>query len=427
MSSRDPLGSAGAVSGASGHSEGAEASSRPRARDLPLEGIRVLTFENFGAGPFGSMYLADLGAEVVKIENAEAGGDATRNMGPYFLGPNDSHFFQTFNLNKKSVLLNMKVPAGREAFRRLVAKSHVVLNNLRGDQPEKLGLDYAALQDVNPRIVCAHLSAYGRDNERRSWPGYDYLMQAEAGYLHLTGEPGTPPSRMGLSIIDFMTGITTSVGILAALVGVARTGRGRDVDVSLFDVALHQLSYPGNWYLNEGARTERLSRSSHPSAVPVQLFETKDGWIFVMCMTDKFWQALLKELGRPDLGENPDYATAAARRTNRDRLTVVLDEEFRKDTTAAWLKRLNGLLPAAPVYDMAQALDNPYLRTIGMVQTVPHPARPDFRALTNPIKLDGRRLPSKSAAALGANTDELLRDAGYDADGIAALKAAGAV
>jgi crotonobetainyl-CoA:carnitine CoA-transferase CaiB-like acyl-CoA transferase len=325
------------------------------------------------------------------------------------------------------VLLNMKVPAGREAFRRLVAKSHVVLNNLRGDQPEKLGLDYAALQDVNPRIVCAHLSAYGRDNERRSWPGYDYLMQAEAGYLHLTGEPGTPPSRMGLSIIDFMTGITTSVGILAALVGVARTGRGRDVDVSLFDVALHQLSYPGNWYLNEGARTERLSRSSHPSAVPVQLFETKDGWIFVMCMTDKFWQALLKELGRLDLGENPDYATAAARRTNRDRLTVVLDEEFRKDTTAAWLKRLNGLLPAAPVYDMAQALDNPYLRTIGMVQTVPHPARPDFRALTNPIKLDGRRLPSKSAAALGANTDELLRDAGYDADGIAALKAAGAV
>jgi crotonobetainyl-CoA:carnitine CoA-transferase CaiB-like acyl-CoA transferase len=427
MSSRDPLGSAGAIGHASGHTEGAAPSTQPRARDLPLEGIRVLTFENFGAGPFGSMYLADLGAEVVKIENAEAGGDATRNMGPYFLGRNDSHFFQTFNLNKKSVLLNLKVAEGREAFRRLVAKSHVVLNNLRGDQPEKLGLDYASLHDVNPRIVCAHLSAYGRDNERRGWPGYDYLMQAEAGYLHLTGEPGTPPSRMGLSIIDFMTGITTSVGILAALVGVARTGRGRDVDVSLFDVALHQLSYPGNWYLNEGARTERLPRSSHPSAVPVQLFQTADGWIFVMCMTEKFWHALLKELGRVDLGQDPNYATAEARRNNRDRLTPVLDDEFRKDTTAGWLKRLNGLLPVAPVYDMAQALDNPYLRTIGMVQTVPHPVRPDFRALANPIKLDGQRLPSRSAAALGANTDELLRDAGYDADGIAALKAAGAI
>jgi crotonobetainyl-CoA:carnitine CoA-transferase CaiB-like acyl-CoA transferase len=410
MSAQEPLGPAGA-----------------RATDLPLEGIRVLTFEAFGAGPFGSMYLADLGAEVVKIENAEAGGDATRGMGPYFLGPNDSHFFQTFNMNKKSVALNMKVPAGREAFRRLVAKSHVVLNNLRGDQPEKLGLDYATLKDANPRIVCAHLSAYGRDNERKGWPGYDYLMQAEAGYLHLTGEPGTPPSRMGLSIIDFMTGITTAVGVLAALVGIARTGRGRDVDVSLFDVALHQLSYPGNWYLNEGLRTGRTPRSSHPSAVPVQLYETQDGWIFVMCMTEKFWQALIKEIGRPDLGTNPDYATVEARRTNRDRLTVVLDEEFRKATTSDWLKRLNGLLPAAPVYDMAQALDNPYLRTIGMVQTVPHPLRPDFRALANPIKLDGRRLPSRSAAALGANTDEMLRDAGYDAAGIAALRASGAV
>jgi crotonobetainyl-CoA:carnitine CoA-transferase CaiB-like acyl-CoA transferase len=429
MNAADPLGAAGArvepASGASSH--GADGTRAPRATELPLEGIRVLTFENFGAGPFGSMYLADLGAEVVKIENAEAGGDATRNMGPYFLGRNDSHFFQTFNLNKKSVLLNLKVPAGREAFLKLVAKSHVVLNNLRGDQPGKLGLDYASLAGANPRIVCAHLSAYGRDNERTGWPGYDYLMQAEAGYLHLTGEPGTPPSRMGLSIIDFMTGITTAVGLLAALVGVARTGRGRDVDVSLFDVALHQLSYPGNWYLNEGARTERLPRSSHPSAVPVQLFETQDGWIFVMCMTDKFWQALLKVLSRQDLGEHPDFATAEARRRNRDRLTVVLDAEFRKNTTAAWLVQLNGLLPAAPVYDMAQALDNPYLRTIGMVQNVPHPARPEFKALANPIKLDGRRLPSRAAAALGANTEELLRDAGYDAAAIAALKAAGAI
>jgi crotonobetainyl-CoA:carnitine CoA-transferase CaiB-like acyl-CoA transferase len=410
-----------------GSREDAAGGAARAAANLPLEGIRVLTFENFGAGPFGSMYLADLGAEVIKIENREAGGDATRNMGPYFLGPNDSHFFQTFNLNKKSVTLNLKVPAGREAFRRLVARSHVVLNNLRGDQPEKLGLDYASLADVNPRIVCAHLSAYGRDNERKGWPGYDYLMQAEAGYLHLTGEPGTPPARMGLSIIDFMTGITTSVGILAALVGIARTGRGRDIDVSLFDVALHQLSYPGNWYLNEGLNTGRMPRSSHPSAVPVQLFETADGWIFVMCMTQKFWVVLVQEMGRRDLEAHPDFATPEARRKNRDRLTVVLDEEFRRATTADWLKRLNGLLPAAPVYDLAQALDNPYLRTIGMVRNVPHPARADFRALANPIKLDGARLPSRTASTLGADTEALLRECGYDADGIAALQAAGAL
>jgi crotonobetainyl-CoA:carnitine CoA-transferase CaiB-like acyl-CoA transferase len=250
----------------------------------PLAGYRVLTFENFGAGPYGSMFLADLGAEVVKIENRAQGGDATRGMGP-FLGEHDSHFFQTFNFNKKSVCLNLRTGPGQEAFRRLAATAHVVLNNLRGDQPEKLGLTYAQLSAVNPRLVCAHLSAYGRDNARKGWPGYDYLMQAEAGFLHVTGEPGSPPSRMGLSIVDFMTGITTALAIVAALLGVARDGKGGDVDVSLFDVALHQLTYPGSWYLNAGMETGRLPRSSHPSATPVQLFPTADGWIFVMCMT----------------------------------------------------------------------------------------------------------------------------------------------
>jgi crotonobetainyl-CoA:carnitine CoA-transferase CaiB-like acyl-CoA transferase len=393
---------------------------------LPLEGIRVLTFENFGAGPFGSMYLADLGAEVVKVESRAQGGDATRGMGPYFLGPHDSHFFQTFNLNKKSVALDLKHPQGRATFRRLVGRADVVMNNLRGDQPEKLGLDYAALGPVNPRVLCAHLSAYGRDNERKGWPGYDYLMQAEAGYLHLTGEPGTPPARMGLSIIDYMTGITLAVAILSSLVGVLKSGRGRDIDVSLFDVALHQLTYPGNWYLNEGLRTERLPRSSHPSAVPVQLFRTRDGWIFVMCMTDKFWQALLGVLVREDLATHPHYADAATRRTHRDALTAVLDDEFRRDTTAHWLGRLQGLLPVAPVYDLPQALDNPFAAAVGMVRALPHPGRPDFRVLANPIKLDGERLPSRRAPALGEHTDELLRDAGLSPAEIEALKASGA-
>jgi len=393
---------------------------------LPLVGLRVLTFENFGAGPFGSMYLADLGAEVVKIESPEQGGDATRSMGPFFLGEHDSHFFQTFNLNKKSVALNLKHAGGRDAFQRLVRTADVVMNNLRGDQPEKLGLDYAALGPVNPRILCAHLSAYGRDNERKGWPGYDYLMQAEAGYLHLTGEPGTPPARMGLSIIDYMTGITTAVAVLASLVGVMKSGRGRDIDVSLFDVALHQLTYPGNWYLNEGHPTERLPRSSHPSAVPVQLFKTRDGWIFVMCMTEKFWQALLGVLGRADLASDPMYADAKARRVHRDALTVVLDSEFERETTQHWLGRLQGLLPVAPVHDLPQALDNPFATAIGMVRPLSHPVRPDFRVLANPIKLDGERLPSRRAPGLGEHTDEILGDAGLTAAEIEALRSSGA-
>ncbi len=393
---------------------------------LPLAGIRVLTLENFGAGPFGSLYLADLGAEVIKIENRDQGGDATRGMGPFFLGEHDSHFFQTFNLNKKSVTLNLKLPEGQQAFRRLAATADVVMNNLRGDQPERLGLDYASLGPANPRIICAHLSAYGRDNERRGWPGYDYLMQAEAGYLHLTGEPGTPPARMGLSIVDYMTGITTAVAVLSSLIGVMKSGRGGDVDVSLFDVALHQLTYPGNWYLNEGHRTERMPRSSHPSAVPVQLFRTRDGWIFVMCMTDKFWQSLVDQLGRTELAADPRFATADDRRQNRDELTRVLDHEFSRGTTRQWLDRLQGVLPAAPVYDLPEALDNPYAHSIGMVRSLPHPSRADFRVLANPIKLDGERLPAIPAPALGEHTDELLRQVGYSAAEIAALRARGA-
>ena len=391
----------------------------------PLAGYRVLTFENFGAGPYGSMFLADLRAEVIKIENRAQGGDATRDMGP-LLGEHDSHFFQTFNFNKKSVCLNLKTAAGQAAFRRLAATAQVVLNNLRGDQPDKLGLTYARLAEANPRLVCAHLSAYGRDNERKGWPGYDYLMQAEAGFLHMTGEPGTPPARMGLSIVDFMTGITTALAIVSALLGVARDGKGGDVDVSLFDVALHQLTYPGAWYLNAGLETSRLPRGSHPSATPVQLFPTRDGWIFIMCMTEKFWGNLVAELDRSDLSQDPRFATIAARRDNRDALTTVLDEVFRKQTTAHWLERLRHQLPAAPVLTLPQALDNPFAQDIGMVHKLPHPRMPEFRALANPIRLDGARLPQRPAPALGADTDEVLRGIGYDEEALAALHASGA-
>ncbi len=392
---------------------------------LPLAGVRVLTFEAFGAGPFGSMYLADLGAEVIKIENRAQGGDATRGMGPYFLGEHDSHFFQTFNLNKRSVCLDLKTSDGQAIFRKLVAKSDAVLNNLRGDQPDKLGLTYAALRECNPRVVCAHLSAYGRDNERRAWPGYDYLMQAEAGFLHVTGEPGTPPTRMGLSIIDFMTGITTALALVSALFGAARSGLGRDIDVSLFDVALHQLSYPGTWYLNEKLVTGRAPRSAHPSATPVQLFKTADGWIFIMCMTEKFWQELLKVIDAPHIAADPRFATVSLRREHRDELTPLLDTEFERHTTATWLAKLQGVLPAAPVYDMAQALENPFPLANGMIRNTPHPKRPDFRSFANPIRLDGERLPARSGPALGADTDAVLQEIGYSVDDIAGFKSRG--
>ena len=174
---------------------------------LPLSGMCVIAIEQYGAGPYGTMQLADLGAEVIKIENPSDGGDMGRRVGPYFLSPDDSHFFESFNRNKQSVTLDLKKDGAREVLHALVRRADGVLNNLRGDLPDALGLTYAALREVNPRIVCAHLSAYGRSGPRASWPGYDYLMQAEAGYLSLTGEPDGPPSRMGLSIVDMMTGL----------------------------------------------------------------------------------------------------------------------------------------------------------------------------------------------------------------------------
>ena len=206
-----------------------------------------------------------------------------------------------------------------------------------------------------------------------------------------------------------------------------KSGQGHDIDVSLFDVALHQLTYPAAWYLNAGHKTERLPRSAHPTAVPVQLLRTADGWIFVMCMTQKFWEELLRSLESPQLARDARFNTVEARRANREAMTTALDTVFMRATTAEWLQRLQGVLPAAPVYDLAQALDNPYLHEIGMLHDLPLPQHAQYRVLANPIKLDGARLPSRRAPQLGEHTDELLLEVGYAAADIAALRADGVI
>lgn len=384
-------------------------------KNLPLQGLRILAVEQYGAGPYGSMHLADLGAEVIKIESPP-GGDISRATGPYFLGEGDSLFFQTFNLNKRSLRLDLKAAEGREVFEKLVTSADAVLNNLRGDQPAKLGLDYGRLSKLNPKIVCAHLSAYGRDNERAAWPGYDYLMQAEAGFMALTGEPDAPPARFGLSMVDFMTGTTMAMGLLAAIIGAMRTGEGRDVDVSLFDVALHQLSYPATWYLNEGHRTERLPRSAHPSTVPCQVYRTADGWVMVMCMLEKFWQTFVEGIGNPAWASESRFSNFAARRDVREELTVLVDDILTTQPTAYWTQKFAGRIPIAPVLDIAQALDNPYVRDVDMLQEVAHP-QGSQRLLRNPIKLDGQRLSGDACPPLNTDADALLRELGYnDAD-----------
>lgn len=369
------------------------------------------------------MFLAQLGAEVIKIEPPK-GGDSSRMTGPYFLGEDDSLFYQTFNLNKRSVTLDTRTDAGRKVLHRLVKTSHAVTNNARGDLPAKLGLDYAALGTVNPAIVCVHASAYGRTGPRASWPGYDYLMQAEAGFLSVTGEPDAPPTRFGLSMVDFMTGTMLATATLAALIDAGKTGRGRDYDISLLDAALHQTSYPAYWYLNTGHVTGRVPRSGHPSVVPSQTFPTADGWIFVMAQLPKFWALLADAIGAPHLKDDARFATIPARFENREALVKILDGIFLQHPTAHWLSVLGNVVPVAPVHDLAQALDNPLVAD--MMDTVPHPDGP-LRVLSNPIKIDGARLPNRAAPKLGCDTDELLSEVGYGAGEIAELRAGGVI
>ncbi|HEX6529401.1 MAG TPA: CoA transferase [Burkholderiales bacterium] len=394
---------------------------------LPLAGLRVLAVEQYGAGPFGTVYLADLGADVIKIENHRDGGDVGRQVGPHFFGPGDSQFFQTFNRNKRSVTLDLKHPEGRNAFLALVAKADAVLDNLRGDLPEKLGLTYEGLKDANPRIVCAHLSAYGREGSRKAWPGYDYLMQAEAGHMSLTGEPGAPPARYGLSIVDLMTGLATAFALLAGVMSARASGRGMDVDTSLFDVALHNLNYPGTWFLNGGSVTGRTPRSAHPSLTPSQLYRTRDGWIFIMCNKEKFWGVLAQKLGKPEWTNDPAFATFKARLANRERVTQMLDQVLMQRTTGEWMAQFAGSVPCAPVYDVAQALESEFVAERGGVADFAYPDGRTARMVAAPIRIPGVELPTRAAPAMGAHTEAELRGAGYSEERIAALRAAGVI
>jgi crotonobetainyl-CoA:carnitine CoA-transferase CaiB-like acyl-CoA transferase len=382
-----------------------------------LSGLRVIAVEQYGAGPYGSMQLADLGAEVWKIENPADEGDMSRRVGPYFQRRNDSYFYQSFNRNKRSVTLDLKKPGAKRVLHALVARADGLLDNLRGDLPRRLGLDYASLKEVNPKIVCAHLSAYGRTGSRADWPGYDYLMQAEAGYLAVTGEPDGPPARMGLSIVDLMSGLYAAFALVSGVLAARASGEGRDLDVSLFDTALQNLAYLATWYLNAGHVQGREPRSGHPSLVPSQLFRTGDGFIFIMCNKEKFWPILCERLGRAEWADDPRFRTFKDRLANRELVTAMLDDALSERTTAEWLAHFAGQVPAAPVNDVKQALDNPFVGERGRLADYG-----DVRMVRGPV-IDDAAPPHLPAPALGADTDAVLGECGFSPAEIAALRA----
>jgi crotonobetainyl-CoA:carnitine CoA-transferase CaiB-like acyl-CoA transferase len=385
---------------------------------LPLAGVRIVAVEQYGAAPFGTLQLASLGADVIKVESPREGGDVSRAVGPHFVPDVDpsiaSLFFQGFNHNKKSITLDLRQEEGREILQRLLAGADALVSNLRGDVPERLGLTYAQLQSCNPRLVCAHLTAYGREGSRASWPGYDYLMQAEAGYFDLTGEPDGPPTRFGLSVVDYMTGLALALGVTAALFGARQTGRGRDVDVSLFDVALYNLNYVATWFLNTGVGSSRAPRSAHLSLAPCQLCRTADGFIYIMCNKEKFWLELCEGLGHPEWKHDVRFNSYRVRLEHRTELTTLLDLAFSALDTDTWLVRLAGKVPCAPVYDVAQALTNPFVEHTGRIMQVPVTGEAAVRVLRPPIHCGEPQPAPTPAPRLGEQTEEILRSLGYD-------------
>lgn len=395
---------------------------------LPLAGVRIIAFSQFGAGPFGMLQLADLGAEILKIEDPSTGGDVARYVPP-FRKDQDSLYFQAFNRNTRSITLNLRVPEARTVLHDLVNVSDALFSNLRGDQPEKLGLTYAQLEHINPRIVCCSLSGFGMTGPRQAEPGYDYLFQAAAGYMSLTGDPSTPPAKSGISIVDMAGGLAAALGLMVGVFQAQRTGRGSDVDVSLFDTALSMLSYLATFNLNGNFEPLRLPDSAHPTLYPSQVFQTRDSYVVVTVMKEKFWPLLCEALERPDLIAEPRFTGFDARYRNHEELIAILKDIFLSRTTQEWIDRLIGKVPCAAVNSIEQALQDPQVLARNMIVETENRAFGRMRHVAGAVKIPGHdRHVHDAAPDLGAHTNEILRDyLSYSPEQIQHLRARGAI
>lgn len=393
----------------------------------PLGDIRIVSLEQYGAGPFGSMHLADLGAEVIKIEDPKVGGDIGRYVPPFTDGQ-DSLFFQSFNRNKRSIALDMNTPAGREVFEDLVRCGDAVFSNLRGDVPAKMRIRYADVQHLNPAVVCVSLSGFGMSGPRQLEPGYDYVLQALAGWMDITGEPHGPPTKAGLSLVDYCGGFVAANSLLVGLHAARRDGIGGDCDVSLYDTAVSLLTYLGVWHMNGGFEPIRTRHSAHPSLVPFQAFETADGWLVVGCAKEKFWVRLVEVLGREELAIDERFATFADRREHADVLLPILEEAFLKRTTSEWVAVLQeARVPSGEVKDVAGALSDEHTLARGLIVETEHETFGTIRNLASPVRFGSEALEYRRAPLLDEDADYVLGSVlGYDQSRRATLEAEGA-
>lgn len=392
----------------------------------PLEGVRILELGQIIAGTYGSQVLSDLGAEVIKVETPD--GDLGRNpsVAPY---RGLSGLFLTLNRNKQSIVINLKTEAGRNVFYDLVKVSDVVIDNFRPGVLERLQIDYATLSSINPRIIQCSVTGFGSQGAYKDYPALDINIQAISGHMAITGEPGRPPVRVGIPLADLSGGIFSCKGILAALFDRERTGKGRRVELSMFDSMLHLLSYMGTMWLSNGELPQPPG-SAHEYTVPWQAFAAKDGYIVVATRQDGFWRKLCEVLEQPSLAADPRFATNADRVKNRSVLLPDLERIFLTRTVADWLERLRmAEVPAAPVNNLDGAFSEPPVAERKMIVEYDHPEVGKVRLPGNPIKMS--EMPdtiAQPAPQLGQHTDAVLAGLlGFSTQQITSLRETGAI
>ena len=367
----------------------------------PLSGIRIIEVGHMLAGPYCGLLLADMGAEVIKIEPSE--GDIARTVSPHFIGPHNA-YFASLNRNKKSVVIDLASGAGRTQLEKLVGRSHALITNLRPSAIKKLGLTYSNLRRWNERIVCVALTGYGLEGPYAESPAYDYVIQALTGVMALTGDPSAPPTKAGYSAVDNSAGLVAAMGLLAKIV----EGKGGQVDVAMYDVMLSQLNYLAGAALNTGEAVERLANSSHPYVVPAQIFPTAQGWLTLFITHDKFWRKFCREAGRPQWIDDPQFVTMASRRQNREAVLAAIGEVLMTAPAAEWVRRLAPMgVVAAEVGTLKEALESDLTRSRGLVVTLGDGSQA-LRAVASPLKFDGYTPRYGLPPLLDEHRDEVL-------------------
>jgi crotonobetainyl-CoA:carnitine CoA-transferase CaiB-like acyl-CoA transferase len=379
-----------------------------------LSHIRVLDLSRVLAGPWASQILADLGADVIKVENPD-GGDDTRHWGPPFMPDEngepteESAYYLSANRGKRSVCIDMRSPEGQARVRELAKNADVVLENFKVGGLAKYGLDYANLSAINPGLVYCSITGFGQSGPYRERPGYDFLIQAMGGIMSITGSPETGPQRVGVAVSDIMAGLYATIGILAALQEREQSGLGQHVDLALLDTTAAILANQASNYLVGGV-LPGLIGNTHPNVVPYQVFATRDGHCIVAVGNDRQFRNCMTELGLPELGQDERYATNRARIQNRDRLVAIMEEKLRERDRDEWLARFAAAgVPCGPINTMEDVYQDPQILHREMVVTLDHPENKALKVTGNPIKLS--RTPveyHRPPPRLGEHSDEIL-------------------